>query len=68
MEWVDVLNILKTLFEIIAGGFTAICVLFMCICALTGVLYVVFHVLNFLLKPFHIKITSENIFKTIFSQ
>ena len=66
MEWANVLNILETLFEIIAGGFAAICMLFLFICAITGVLYVVLCAVNFLLKPFHVKINSEHIFKLLF--
>ena len=66
MNWVGVLNILRTLLEIIAGCISAVFILFMCLCALVGVSYVILYVVNFILKPFHYEIKPEHIFKLIF--
>ena len=65
MEWIDLLDALRTLFEIVAGGITAIFLLFLFLCVLIGVIYVVFHIINFFLKPFHDEIKDEHIFKVL---
>jgi hypothetical protein len=66
MEWIDLLDALRTLFEIVAGGITAIFLLFLFLCVLIGVIYVLFHIINFILKPFHVEIKAEHIFKVLF--
>ena len=65
MEWIDLLDALRTLLEIVAGGITVIILLFLFLCVFIGIIYVVFHIINFILKPFHVEIKDEHIFKVL---